>query len=95
MTESNKDDKFVQRLDFKDENLSTKWKTFKAQFDILKIAKKYADMEEEEQIANLLMLMGSDSVPIYGQFTFDGGEGQTKTLVNVLAMFNRHFEPVK
>jgi hypothetical protein len=95
MAESNKEDKFVQRLDFKDENLSIKWKTFKAQFNIFKIAKKYADLGEEERIANLLMLMGSDSVPIYEQFTFGSGEGETRTLANVLAMFDRHFEPVR
>ena len=95
MAES-RDDRFVKKLDFKDENLSVKWKIFKSQFQILRIAKKYAEIEEEEQIANLLMLMGSDSVPIYNQFTFNADvEAQAKTLVNVLAMFDRYFEPVK
>ena len=95
MAES-KEDKFVQRLNFKGENLALDWKVFKAQFEVIKIAKKYSTMGAEEQIANLLLLMGSDSVPIYNQFTFHDTEvGRTKTLVNVIAMFDKHFEPVK
>lgn len=96
MADSQESSRFVRRLNFTGGNLATEWKTFKAQFEIYKVAKKFADMEEEEQIANLLLLMGSDSVPIYNQFTFHAtNEGETKTLANVLAMFDRHFEPVK
>ena len=48
-----------------------------------------------EQIANLLLLMGSDSVPIFNQFTFNEEvEGQKRTLDNVIAMFDRHFDLV-
>lgn len=91
-----KEDRFVQRLNFGGDNLALSWKTFKAQFAVVKIAKKYADMGAEEQIANLLLLMGSDSVPIFNQFTFNEEvEGQKRTLDNVIAMFDRHFEPVK
>ena len=72
------------------------WKTFKTQFAVVKIAKKYADIEAEEQIVNLLLLMGSDSVPIFNQFTFDDEiERQMRMLHNVIAMFDRHFESVK
>ena len=86
MAES-RDDKFVQRLDFQDSSgLSANWKTFKSQFEIIKIAKQYADMAEEEQVANLLLLMCPDSVRIYN----------TKmTLANVIRFFDAHFEPVK
>ncbi|XP_067937197.1 uncharacterized protein [Watersipora subatra] len=53
-------------------------------------------MDADQQTANLLLLMGSDSVPIYNQFTFHATEeGRTKILDNVIAMFDRHFEPVK
>ncbi|XP_067940522.1 uncharacterized protein [Watersipora subatra] len=96
MAEGSKDDRFVKKLNFKDENLSVSWKTFKRQFNILRIAKKYGDMEEEEKFANLLMLIGLDSVSIYDQFNFhDTEEGRTRTLVNVIAMFDNHFEPVR
>ena len=91
-----REDRFVHKLNFRSESLALDWKTFKAQFEVVKIARKYADMGAVEQIANLLLLMGSDSVPIFNQFTFhDTNEGQTKTLENVIAMFDRHFEPVK
>ena len=36
-----KSDRFVKRLDFSAANLATKWKTFKSEFDIHKIVKKY------------------------------------------------------
>ena len=84
-----KDDRFVQRLDFKDSSrLSASWKTFKSQFAIVKIAKQYSKMSEEEKVANLLLLMGSDSVKIYDQFTFDESKNETKkTLDNVVKFF--------
>lgn len=89
-------DRFVKKLDLTSSNLATSWRTFKAQFEVVKIAKKFGDMSEEEQIANVLLLMGSDCLPIYSQFTFsDTVEDQKKKLVNVIAMFDRHFEPVK
>ncbi|XP_067943108.1 uncharacterized protein [Watersipora subatra] len=91
-----KEESFVQRLDIKDENLAVSWQTFKRGFNILKIAKKYGDMEDEEQIANLLMLMGPERVPIYDQFLFYATEeGRTRTLNNVIRMFDAHFEPVQ
>jgi len=53
-------------------------------------------MDNEEQIANLLLLMGPDSVPIFNQFTFHAtATGRTRTLNNVIGMFDKHFEPVK
>lgn len=91
-----RDDRFVQRLNFSSGNLSVEWKEFKAQFEIFKVAKKYNKMEEGEKIANLLVLMGLESVPIYNQFEFsDTDEQRKKKLRNVIAMFDRHFEPVK
>jgi len=49
-------------------------------------------MDNEEQIANLLLLMGPDSVPIFNQFTFHAtATGRTRTLNNVI----KHFKPVK
>ena len=96
MAEGGKDERFVQRLNFSGSNMSAGWKKFKAQLNIYKIAKKFSEMPEEEKIANTLLLMGSESVPIYEQFTFvDTVEDQKKTLVNVLAMFDKYFEPVK
>ena len=60
------------------------------------IAKKYYDMSEPEKIANTVLLMGSDCVPIYEQFEFDETKpDKKKSLDNVLTMFTNHFEPVK
>ena len=92
---NSKKDHFVQRLNFGGNNFALIWKTFKAQFAVVKIAKKYADMKIEEQIVNLLVLIGSDSVPIFNQFTFsDDVEKQKRTMDDVIAMFDRRFEPV-
>ena len=66
-----KEDHFVQKLNCGGENLALSWKTFNAKLEVVKIAKKYVDMGAEEQIVNLLLLMGSDSVPIFNQFTFN------------------------
>lgn len=93
-----KSDRFVKRLDFSAANLATKWKTFKSEFDIHKIVKKYSEMTAEEQIANLLVQMGNGSIPIFRQFVFEAkevDEGKNKTLNNVIAMFDTYFEPVK
>ena len=95
MAES-REERFVQRLNLSDGNIAVSWKRFRDQFEIVRIAKKYAEMEDDEQIANLLLLMGPDSVPIYNQFNFHATEeGRTRTLANVLNMFTRHFEPVR
>ncbi|XP_067950449.1 uncharacterized protein [Watersipora subatra] len=53
-------------------------------------------MDKDEKIANVLLLMGPESVPIYDQFVFnEEQEAQKKTLTNVLRYFDAHFEPVK
>jgi len=53
-------------------------------------------MREEKQIANSLVLMGPESVPIYSQFEFDEAVDTKKnTLNNVMSMFDQHFESVK
>ena len=96
MAESNKDDKFCKRIDFSSGNLSTAWKSFKMQFEVFKVAKKYSDMSDEEQISNMLVQMGNESVPIYAQFVYDDSkESQKKTLTNTIRMFDEYFEPVK
>jgi hypothetical protein len=97
MAEGNADDnRFVKRMCFSSGNLSANWKLFEAQLNIYKIAKKFADMTEDERIANALLLMGSESVPIYEQFVFnDNEDAERKTLANVLIMFRAHCEPVK
>ena len=96
MADGGNEDRFVQKLNFSGSNLAANWKSFKAQLNIYKIAKKFSEMSEEVKIANTLLLMGSESVPIYEQFQFSTtDETETKTLDNVLAMFDKHFEPVK
>lgn len=96
MAEGLKDDKFCKRIDFSSGNLSAAWKTFKMQFDIYKIAKKYAAMSEPEQISNMLVQMGNESVPIYAQFEYDESvENKKETLANTIRMFDNYFEPVK
>lgn len=89
-------DRFVKKLNFSSGNVAAEYKVFKDQLAIYRIARKYSEMSEEEQIANTLLLMGSESVPIYQQFVFDDEvEAKKKTLENVLSMFGKHFEPVK
>ena len=89
-------DRFVKKMSFTGGNLAAAWKLFQSQLKIYMVAKKFSELGEEEKIANALVLMGSESVPIYEQFTFsDTVEGQKKTLDNVLKMFEKHCEPVK
>ena len=89
-----RNDRLVQRFDFKDSSgLSDNWKILKSQFEIIKIAKKYADMTKEEQVANRLLLMGLDSIKIYNQYAFNEDWNNTKkTLVNVIRFVNAHFK---
>ena len=95
MAES-KEEKFVKQLDFSSVSLAADWRRFKSQFAVFKVAKKFSAMDDEEQIANLLVLMGPDSVPIFDQFVFDETkDAEKKTLTNVLKFFDDHFEPVK
>ena len=97
MADSNsKDEKFVKRIDVSSANVAASWKLFKSQFGIFKIAKKLAAMTQEEQICNMLVQMGPDSVQIYEQFTFDETkDDQKKTLANTITFFDSYFEPVK
>lgn len=90
---SSKDNKFVKRLDFSSGNVASAWKIFKGQFKIFRIAKKYGDMSEEEQICNMLVQMGQDSVPIYEQFRFD--TDNPRNLANTIKQFDEYFEPVR
>ena len=66
---SDKDNKFVKKLDLTASNVAAQWKTFKSQFSIYQVAKAYSKMESEDiKIANMLLLMGRDCVPIYDHF---------------------------
>ena len=94
MADSSRADSFVRRIDFASDNLAVQWSRFKSEFQIYAIAKGVAKMEEEEQIANMLLLMGPESVPIYQQFSFNTSTNK-RTLVNTMALFAQHFEPVK
>ena len=96
MASNDEKDKFVRKLDLTASNVAAQWQTFKSQFSIYQVAKDYSKMSEEVKIANMLLLMGRDCVPIYDQFTFsDSAENIKKTLVNAITMFDNHFEPVK
>jgi hypothetical protein len=95
-TAETKEEKFVKQLNFSSASLAADWRIFKSQFTVFQVAKKFSKMSGEEQIANLLVLMGPDSVPIYEQFVFDETVStKKKTLKNVMKMFDVHFEPVK
>ena len=62
---------FVSMISFASStNLAADLKLFKPQLNIYMVAKKFDKMGEEEKIANALLLMGSESVPIYEQFVF-------------------------
>lgn len=91
-----KDNRFVKKIDFSSSNVAAQWKVFKSQFNIYKVAKKYSALSEDEQICNMLVQMGQDSVPIYEQFSFDDSRADTKkTLANAVKFFDNYFEPVK
>lgn len=71
------------------------WRILKPQFATYRVAKKFDDMPEEETIANILLLMGSECVLIYQQFAFGNQANDQKALTNTIAMFGRYFELVK
>lgn len=96
MADHCKKDSFLKEIDFSSSNVAAEWKAFKNKFKIYRIAKKFGEMSQEEQIANLLLKMGGDSVDIYDEFQFDDSDDATKkTLDNTLTFFDNHFEPVK
>lgn len=91
-----KNEKFVRQIDFSSANVAASWKAFKSQFSIYKIAKKLGAMTSEEQICNMLVQMGPDSVQIYEQFKYDEDkEAEKKNLANTITFFDAYFEPVK
>lgn len=89
---SSRADKFVSKIDFNGTNVDAAWKKFKAQFRIYALAKGYGAKQAEEQVANMLVLMGAESVPIYEQFVFPSS---TPSLEDVKKAFDEYFEPVK
>lgn len=91
-----KNEKFVRQIDFSSANVAASWKAFKSQFSIYKVAKKLGAMTEEEQICNMLVQMGPDSVQIYEQFKYDETKAaEKKNLPNTITFFDAYFEPVK
>ena len=90
---SSHSDKFITPLDFEAQNLYAQWENFKSQFRVFVLAKGINEKTEDVQIANLLMKLGPESVPVYDQFTWESAE--TKTLQKVLDKFDLHFRPVK
>lgn len=86
--------KFVSKLDFSAGNLSSAWTRFKGQFKIYALAKSQSKLAVDEQIANMLLCMGQESVEIYNQFVYDDDQHKL-TLANVISDFDRHFQPVK
>lgn len=87
-------DRFVRKISFKNENVAIEWKQFKDEFKIYRIAKGIDKLTEDEKIANMLMLMGPESVPIYEQFAFNDSTHK-KTLETTTGFFDDYFEPVK
>jgi hypothetical protein len=96
-TSESKQEKFVKTIDLTASNLSAKWKIFKEQFAIYKVVKGIDAMTtEDEKICHMLVVMGSDAVPVYNQFVFDQSvAAKKKTLANVIKFFDEYFEPVK
>jgi len=87
-------DRFVSRIDLSSSNLDSLWQKFKSQFKVFALAKSMSKLSEEEQIANMLVLMGPESVDIYDQFVYNEGDHK-RTLKNVISDFDKHFQPVK
>lgn len=86
--------KFVATLDFSAGNMDAAWTRFKSQFKVYAKAKGHGKLSAEEQVCNMLVCMGPESVQIYDQFVY-GGESPALTLDNVMADFDQHFQPVK
>lgn len=80
-------------MDFDAQNLFAQWEKLKSQFKIFVLAKSLTKETQEVQIANLLMKMGAESVPVYEQFVW--GSEVEKTLAATLEKFDQHFRPVK
>lgn len=92
-------DKFVVAMDFSAQNLFATWERFKNQFEVFRLAKSINNKAQDVQIANLLMKMGVESIPVYNQFTWfktgEEGELEDKTYEKTLAKFDAHFRPVQ
>lgn len=87
-------DRFVRKIQFSSASVAVEWKQFQDEFKIFRIAKGIDKLSEDEKIANMLMLMGPESVPIYEQFVFNDSDCK-KTLSNTITLFSDYFEPVK
>lgn len=92
-------DRFVVAMDFSANNLFATWERFKNQFEVFRLAKSINNKTQDVQIANLLMKMGVESIPVYNQFTWfkegDEGELEEKTYEKVIDKFDKYFRPVK
>jgi len=85
---------FVSKLDLNSTNVEASWKRFKSQFTIYHLAKDLGKKSDEEKIANMFLLMGSDVLPIYERFVFDN-DANVKTYANVQKMFGVYVKPAK
>ena len=86
--------KFVAALDFSAGNLDAAWTKFKSQFKVYAKAKGHGKLSAEEQVCNMLVCMGPESVQIYDQFVYDN-DAHKLTVKNVMGDFDKHFQPVK
>ena len=83
--------KFVAQLDLQSGNVEAAWKRFKEQFDVYFTAKGMGALDAEVQVANMVVLMEPDALPIYSKFVSDGD----KTVKTLKEKFDAYFQPVK
>lgn len=86
-------ERFVSRLDLKSTNLPAAWEKFKTEFSVYCMAKDLHSLPHERQVANMLLLIGPDCLPIVGQFHW--GYGEKKTLDTMMEKFDNHFQPIR
>lgn len=84
---------FLTKLDFQQSNMAVAWNRFKLQFNIWATAKGIFKLTHEEQIANLIVKMGSEAVDILQMFNWTYSE--QRTFDRVVVKFDQHFQPAK
>lgn len=93
MATNNAGGNFVSRIDLKATNLGAEWARFRSQFHVYCLAKGIYNLNtEDEKIANLIMQMGPECLPIYEQFYWNR---LRPSLDRAIAKFDDYFEPVK
>jgi hypothetical protein len=84
---------YVTRVNLRSSNLVAEWNKFKSQFGVYTIAKGLARLDENEQVANMLLLMGPDCLPIFDQFEWRRAE--RRTVERTIEKFDTYFQPVR